>query len=150
MQPEQIFKILLLFLIPFQKLITKHEIPDRCNLFLRPGPTTGYQSFFKNSFSVADPDPGSGVLNTLDLGWFFSGSRISDPESGPFFIKFSYIMFRILVMLSFLNWATRKTYSRNRKQISRKKGTGMFIFATTFLHRTYDPESGKKKFSDPG
>jgi hypothetical protein len=45
------------------------------------------------------------IFYPLDPGGNFSGSRIR-----PLFDKFFYIIFRTLVILSFLNWATLKTY----------------------------------------
>jgi hypothetical protein len=128
----------------FSKL---HTVKDRCSVFFVfrkiCSPELQVPMLYLISFlytlmsliiSVADPE----LFYPLDTG---SGSgmnffRISDPGSGPFLVKFIYIIFRILAMLSFLNWATLKTYwySRNRKQQEK----GMLTLATPFfsVHRS--------------
>jgi hypothetical protein len=56
--------------------------------------------------SVADPDPGYGAF--LPPGTRIRNEFFVDPGSGHFFVKFSYIIFRILVMLSLRKWVLLK------------------------------------------
>jgi hypothetical protein len=57
---------------------------------------------------VTDPYPGSGAFLPPGYGSGMIFFRIPDPA--PFLAKLSYIIFRILVMLSLRSWATPKTY----------------------------------------
>jgi hypothetical protein len=99
------------------------------------------------------PDPGSGTyfgeisfISSESVSQLFCyrccGSRsemifFRTRVRPPLLVKFSYIIFRILVVLfSLWNWAALKTYSWNRKQ--QDKG----IFGLLL-------PSGMKKFSDP-
>jgi hypothetical protein len=79
-------------------------------------------------------------------GYGMSFFRTPDP---PPFLWSNFLTLSSESLLSFLNWATLKTYSRNRKQKEKKV---CLLWLPHFYRpgRTYDPESGKKKkFSNP-
>jgi hypothetical protein len=94
------------------------------------GSGSGIRCFFTTR--IRDPD----------TGWIF---RI--PYSAPFLVKFSFIIFRILVMLSLYNSCTLKSYSWNHKQQDKV----CLVLPPPFYIglRIRGPGSGLNKFSDP-
>jgi hypothetical protein len=99
-----------------------------------------YQSVCGYGSGIRDPVFFIPWIRNPDPGWIFPGSRIPDPAL--FVVKFSYIIFRILVMLSSWYWTTLKTYFWNHKQ----RAKSMFSFAAPFYIglTIRDPDPGWK------